>query len=564
MDQGKPSVILIHHDKESARKLEGTLQSGNMNVTTVQSRAQILAQVEKGADVIILHMDLPEDSVELCRTLRRSDRVRHIPILALSDRTLSDEEIGNILSAGAMDLLEVPHSPPLLLARVSNLVRIHQEEAQLRETEQRYRRIFASSHYGYFLSSREGRFLEVNDALVSTLGYSSREEMLKLRLPDDLYVNPADRGLLQQILEKHGFIKDFRVDFRRKDGSVVTILLTANLYRSQDGTTVGYEGFNIPLMDVEPSLSGRLTNVFLRPFRRFLKRKRNFLSVSRITELIANQYEKLEELSEGYYTSVWKGRDVLGFEEAPLVIKMARNEAVNPRLLLEAQTLRQLGGHPGVPELVDLARHRGRTVVVTRYVEGQPLSEIIKTLTVREKDRVSFQLTDVVAHIHGHNVVHRDIKPGNIVIRPDGTVVLLDYGIVRQMEEAETSSTIIGTRPYMSPEQVNGKSERRSDIWALGVVLFQMYTGRLPFEGNTEMELMENILKVEPPTPRALNPEISAQLERILFLALRKRPEGRFDSAAQMRDSLVSEVPGFRRNVSDLITYEEEGAVLVP
>jgi serine/threonine-protein kinase len=170
---------------------------------------------------------------------------------------------------------------------------------------------------------------------------------------------------------------------------------------------------------------------------------------------------------------------------------------------------------------------------------------------------------DVVAHLHNHNVVHRDIKPDNIIVRPDGGVALLDYGIVRQMEQMETSATVIGTRPYMSPEQVNGKSEQRSDIWAVGVVLYQMYTGRLPFEGNTEMELMENILHKEPIVPRALNPDITAQLERILIRSLRKNPDGRFMNAALMRDAMVSQVPGFRKNIKDLIP-EEKPLPLVP
>jgi serine/threonine-protein kinase len=564
MTSETPFVLLIYHHREYAQSLEATLRSGGMKVAAVQDLKEALGQAAMGIDVIILDMDMPEDSVEVCRSLRQNTLIGNIPILAHSDRKLSEDDVGMILSAGAMDVMESPHSPQLFLTRVANLVRIHTEETQAKETEKRYRRIFSSSHYGYFLSSREGRFLEVNDALVRTLGYASREEMFKLKLPDDLYVNPSDRELLQRIIEKQGFVKDFKVDFKRKDGSVVTILLTANLYRSLDGSTVGYEGFNIPLVDIEITGPRKLAALLLRPFRRFLKRQPNFLSVSRISELIANQYEKLEELSEGYYTSVWRGRDVLGFEESPLVIKISKSGAVNPRLVLEAQTLKKLAGHAGIPDLVDVAGHRGRTVIVTRYVEGQPLSGAMETLDVRSKDRISFQLTDVLAHIHDNNVVHRDVKPDNIIVRSDGTIVLLDYGIVRHMGEAETSATVIGTRPYMSPEQVNGRSERRSDIWALGVVLFQMYTGKLPFEGASEMELMENILNKEPPTPRTINPRIPAQLESILIRALRKRPEGRFSSATEMRDSLLSQVPGFRRNVLDLIRFEEKPEVLVP
>lgn len=557
MEDSKPKVVLIHRSPIRIVELQQSLESEGMEVFTASGTSEGIALARQESDIIILDMALSDDLKGLCRIFRQDELAGDIPILALSEKPLEESEIHDILSGGAMDVLDPPFSPSLLMARVGNLVRIHREEIQLKETEQRYRRIFDSSHYGYFLSSREGRFLEINDALINILGYSNRKEMLRLRLPEDLYVNPEDREILQSLIEKQGFVKDFKVDFKRKDGSVVSILLTAILYRSPDGQTVGYEGFNIPLMDLKLPFGTRALSMLLKPFQKLFRKKMNFLTVSRIAELVANQYEKTEELSEGFYTSVWKGRDVLGFEESPLIIKISKSEAINPRLLLEAQVLRELAGHTGVPELVDVARHRGRTVLLMRYVEGVPLSDAFETLNSEARDRIAFQLMDVVAHLHNHNVVHRDIKPDNIIVRPDGGVALLDYGIVRQMEQMETSATVIGTRPYMSPEQVNGKSEQRSDIWAVGVVLYQMYTGSLPFEGNTEMELMENILHKEPIVPRALNPDITAQFEQILIRSLRKNPDGRFLNAAIMRDAMVSQVPGFRKNIKDLIPGEK-------
>jgi serine/threonine-protein kinase len=288
------------------------------------------------------------------------------------------------------------------------------------------------------------------------------------------------------------------------------------------------------------------------------------MSVARISEMVANQYEKVEELSEGNYTSVWRGRDVLGFEEGPLVIKVSKSEAINQRLLLEAQILRGISGHPGVPELVDVVRHKARTVLILRFIEGDPLSKMMPLKDNIARDRIAYQLMDVVSHLHGRNIVHRDIKPDNIIVRPDGTLVLLDYGIVKRMGEKEISATVIGTRPYMSPEQVNGRSERRSDVWALGVVLYHLYTGRLPFYGNTELEIMEHILGREPALPRSIDPGLSAQLERVLIRALRKRPEGRYHGASEMRDEVLATIPGFKENVKDLIRHPEEAALLVP
>jgi len=564
MSPGRPSkIILLDLENGTGDALAAQLRGSELEVILTSS-LKSTRKAAREADVVIVNITHAPDGPALCRALRTESGTGSLPLLALSEVELSDTQLGEILSAGAMDVFSPPISPPLLLARIGNLVRIHQEEEYLKETENRYRKIFSSSHQGYFLSTREGRFLEINDALLNILGYSSKQEMLKLRLPDDLYVNPQDRQILQLLIEKQGFVKDFKVDFKRKDGSSITILLTANIYKNIDGETVGYEGFNIPLMDAAIPIRHRLLNLLLRPFRRIMARRKNFMSVARISELVANQYEKVEELAEGFYTSVWKGRDVLGFDEGTLVIKISKSEAINPRLILEARVLRNLAGHPGIPELVDVARHRDRTVLITRYVEGHPLTDVLPVEDVKTRDRIAYQLMDVVSHLHDKDIVHRDIKPDNIIVRPDGTIVLLDYGIVRQMGEMETSATVIGTRPYMSPEQINGKSERRSDIWAMGVVIYTMYTGSLPFSGNTEMELMQNILSVEPPGPRSLNPDLSAQMESALLKALRKRPQSRFSSAREMRDQILSTVPGFKRNTKDLIREPELPPSLVP
>ena len=564
MDSGHRSrVVFFEPGNGMGEALAEQLRKGGLDVV-IAPNLKAAHKAAADADVVVANITHTPDGPALCRALRTESGTGSLPLLALSEVELSDNRLGELLSAGAMDVFSPPISHPLLLARVGNLVRIHQEEEYLKETERRYRKIFSSSHQGYFLSTREGRFLEVNDTLLNILGYTSKQEMLKLRLPDDLYVNPRDRDVLQLLIEKKGFIKDFKVDFKRKDGSRITILLTANIYKNIEGETLGYEGFNIPLMDTAIPIRHRLLNLLLRPFRRVMARRKNFISVARISEMVADQYEKVEELSEGFYTSVWKGRDVLGFEQGALVIKISKSEAINSRLILEAKVMRDLAGHPGIPELVDVARHRGRTVIITRYVEGRTLSDVLPLEDDRSRDRIAYQLMDVVSHLHDKDIVHRDIKPDNIIVRPDGTIVLLDYGIVRRMKEMETSATVIGTRPYMSPEQVNGKSERRSDIWALGIVMYQLYTGSLPFSGNTEMELMQNILNVEPASPRSLNPGLSAQMESALIRALRKRPQGRFNNGREMRDHILTTVPGFQRNVQNLIRESEIPPTLVP
>jgi PAS domain S-box-containing protein len=244
MSSGRPSrIILLDQGSVTGEALAERLREGGLDVVIATS-LKSAHKASREADVVIANITHVPDGPALCRALRTEPGTGSLPLLALSEVDLTDIQLGEILSAGATDIFSPPISPPLLLARVGNLVRIHQEEQYLKETENRYRKIFSSSHQGYFLSTREGRFLEVNDALLNILGYSSKQEMLRLKLPDDLYVNPQDREVLQLLIEKQGFIKDFKVDFKRKDGSKITILLTANIYKSIDGETLGYEGFN--------------------------------------------------------------------------------------------------------------------------------------------------------------------------------------------------------------------------------------------------------------------------------------------------------------------------------
>ncbi len=554
-------VIIVHRDPRRGEELAAMLREEGAETVAFSEPAAALARARKGAEVVVLSAEAA--GAHTLGMFRQDEVAGKTPLLVVADQPLPEGKVAELLAAGVSDFIQPPFPRALLRARVANLARARREEAALAETEARYQRLFASSHTGYFLTSPEGRFLEVNGALVQMLGYRDRDEVLRLRIPQDLYARPRDRDVFRRLIERQGFVKDFKVDFRRKDGTPVTVLITAGAYHTPDGRTA-YEGFDIPMEEVPAGGWGLFWSRVLRPFRRLIPSRSPRLSISRASELVADRYEKVEELSESLYSSVWKGRDILRFEAEPLVIKVARSETVNQRFLLEARTLRTLAGHPGVPELVDVGRHRGRTVLVTRFVPGRPLSEAMDGLSPRDKDRVAFQLADTVAHLHDHGIVHRDLKPENLVLRPDGTLVLLDFGIARALGEVETSATVVGTWPYMSPEQIQGKSERRTDVWQAGVVLFRLYTGRLPFEGATEIDLMNNILEREPPTARSLNPALSGALELILMRALRKRPEGRYRTAAELRDDLVSRVPGFAGNVSDLVRVEQTFPPLVP
>jgi DNA-binding response OmpR family regulator len=167
------SALIIQPDSDAAKQLAGQLEEAGVRVKVSGSIDDGIRLADEATDVIILAIEPGKEGTGQCRLLRTEPATRHIPLLALASSPLEEDELGVILSAGAMDVLAPPMSQALLLARVGNMVRIHQEEAHLKETEERYRRIFNSSHYGYFLSTREGRFVEVNDSLLHILGYRS-------------------------------------------------------------------------------------------------------------------------------------------------------------------------------------------------------------------------------------------------------------------------------------------------------------------------------------------------------------------------------------------------------
>ena len=135
-------------------------------------------------------------------------------------------------------------------------------------------------------------------------------------------------------------------------------------------------------------------------------------------------------------------------------------------------------------------------------MEGKTLGDMLGQELPRPLvERIILQLIDVVSHAHQHRIMHRDIKPNNIIIQPDGTLKLLDFGAAKMLGEKDISATMVGSRPFMAPEQIMGQSERRSDIWAIGVLMYLLYTGELPFYSEVEKLLIDQILEQEPVPP---------------------------------------------------------------
>ena len=141
--------------------------------------------------------------------------------------------------------------------------------------------------------------------------------------------------------------------------------------------------------------------------------------------------------------------------------------------------------------------------------------------------------------------MHRDIKPENIIVRRDGTVKLLDYGVAKELKEKDISNTMVGSRPYMAPEQIMGESQIASDVWALGVIMYALYTEYMPFYHSNEKVLMDMILTMTPKSPREFEPGLSTELEGIIMRCLNKDPKERFADASNLKAVLLATFPHY-------------------
>jgi hypothetical protein len=274
-------------------------------------------------------------------------------------------------------------------------------------------------------------------------------------------------------------------------------------------------------------------------------------------ETTLGAYRLIAQIGAGGMGEVWKAEDTrLGRVVAIKILPpaVAADAEMIARLRREARTAAQLN-HPNIATIHSIEEADGRLFIVMEFVDGDSLTNIIKRgISEAELCRIGRSVADALAEAHAKGIVHRDIKPDNIIV--SGTrVKVLDFGIAKQVGPAAAASDaptaaymtqqgmILGTIHYMSPEQALGKPlDGRTDIFSLGIILYEAATGRLPFHGDTVTETMTQIIRDEPQEPARINPKISAGLNTIIQRCLRKNRDERYANASELGKALEQQL----------------------
>lgn len=253
------------------------------------------------------------------------------------------------------------------------------------------------------------------------------------------------------------------------------------------------------------------------------------------------RYEVLGELGQGAMGIVYKARDplidrIVAIKTINLGLALDEKEEYEGRFYQEAKAAGRLS-HPNIVTIYDVGKNGDVAYIAMEFLEGRELRDIMnedRLLSVDQVLDIAAQVAQGLDYAHEHDIVHRDVKPSNVMVVHDGHVKITDFGIARMASSAVRTQTgmVLGSPKYMSPEQVMGKAiDQRSDIFSLGVMLYEMLTGQAPFNGDNVNAIMYQTLNAIPATPDSINPEVPEMVNFIVAKALAKKLEDRYQNA---------------------------------
>ncbi|MBQ4363103.1 MAG: Stk1 family PASTA domain-containing Ser/Thr kinase, partial [Oscillospiraceae bacterium] len=283
-----------------------------------------------------------------------------------------------------------------------------------------------------------------------------------------------------------------------------------------------------------------------------------------IGKKLDGRYEITELIGVGGMADVYKANDVM--ENRTVAVKILKpefseNEEFVRRFRNESKAIAVLS-HPNIVKIYDVGFTDEIQFIVMEYIDGITLKELIEQQGVlRWKDALKFvvQILKALQHAHDKGIVHRDIKPQNIMLFPDGTIKVMDFGIARfsRIDGKTLSDKTIGSVHYISPEQAKGEmTDERSDIYSVGVMLYEMLTGRKPFDGENPVAIAVKHMQETPVSPREIMPSIPESLEEIVLHAMERSPSRRYQSAAEM----INDISAFKVNPSIVFGYKNSPA----